>query len=76
MFGGWVLFLVTLHLAIDIDVGFPLRVYDEAAPITFHKGCCHIVKGLSRSGTFYLLDRSNSPKIISSHRMHESTTDA
>ena len=42
MFSGWVFSLVSLRLAIHVGVGFPLRVYDGAAPTTFNKGCCHI----------------------------------
>ena len=40
--------------------------------MTFHKGCCHMVKGISQNVS---LDRS-SLKTTVSHCIHESTTDA
>ena len=75
MGSGWVLALVPSRLPFDVDVDSAEGAEDGAAPPTCHKGRCHIVKGRSRSGSFDADSGSTSPKITSSHCMHESTAD-
>ena len=75
MLGGWVVSLVPSCLAFDVGVGLASGVSDGAAPITCHKGRCHMIKGLSRSISIDSLSGLTSPKITSSHCVHESTAD-
>ena len=76
MLGGGVFLGVAFGLALDVGVDSSTGVNDGAAPTTFHKGRCHMIKGRSCSGSFDLLLDSTSPKITPSHRMYESTADA
>ena len=73
--GGGVISLVTFGLAFDVGVDLSSSIDDGADPTTFHKCRCHIVKGRSGSTPLDLFDGLGSPKITSSHRIHESTTD-
>ena len=76
MLGAGVFSGVAFGLVFNMIVDFSAVVNDGAAPTTFHKGRCHMIKGRSCSGSFDLLLDSTSPKITLSHRMHESTADA
>ena len=75
MGGCSVFLLVAPCLVIDVGMDFAQGAYDGAAPTTRHKSRCHIVKGLSRRSSSELDFGSTSPKITSSHCMHESTAD-
>ena len=73
--GGWVVSPVPSCLSFDVGVGPASCVDDGAAPTTCHKGRCHMVNGRSRSISLDLLLGSGSPKITTSHCVHESTAD-
>ena len=72
MFGGGVFFLVSLCLAVYVDVDFAIGVDDGADPATLHKMCCHMVDGRpGRSSHDSFL-----PKVSSPNRLHDSTVEA
>ena len=73
MLGGWVVPLIPSCLSFDVGVGSASGIDDGASPTTCHKGRCHMVNGRSRSIPLDLLFGSGSPKITTSHCVHEST---
>ena len=73
MLGGWVVPPIPSCLSFDVGVGSASGVNDGAAPTTCHKGRCHMVNGCSRSIPLASLFGSGSPKITTSHCVHEST---